>query len=39
MDRRMGDKVIWNLMTGFMVEEAGKEGKDVLIVRASKEGH
>ena len=39
MDGRMDDKVIRNLMTEFMVEEAGKEGKDVLIVRLSREGH
>ena len=39
MDGRMNDKVIRNLMTEVMVEEAGKEVKDVLIVRLSREGH
>ena len=39
MDGRMNDKVIRNLMTEVMVEEAGKEVKDVLIVRLSRKGY
>ena len=39
MDGRMDEKVSKDLMTGLTVEEAGDEGKDVLIVRVSREGH
>ena len=39
MDGMMDEKVVRNLMVGLTVEEAGEEGKDVLIVRASREGH
>ena len=39
MDGRMDEKVSKDLMTGLTVEESGEEGKDVLIVRVSREGH
>ena len=39
IDGRMDEKVSKDLMTGLTVEEAGDEGKDVLIVRVSREGH
>ena len=39
MDGRMDEKVSKDLMTGLTVEEAGDEGRDVLIVRVSREGH
>ena len=35
---RMDDKVIKNLMTGLMVEEAVKEMKDVIELRAETMG-
>ena len=37
MNERMDEKVGRNLMAGFMVDEAGEEGKVVLIVRVSKD--
>ena len=36
---RMDEKVLTNLMIGLTVEENGEEGKDVLIVRLSRERH
>ena len=39
MDEKMDEKVRRNLMVGLTVKEAGEEGKDVLIVRLSREGH
>jgi len=39
MDGMMDEKVVRNLMVGLTVEEAGEEGKGVLIVWASREGH
>ena len=39
MDERMDEKVSRGLMAGIIVEKAGKDGKDVLIVRVSREGH
>ena len=39
MDGRMDEKVSKDLMIGLTVENAGKEGKDVLIVRVSREEH
>ena len=39
MDERKDEKVSRNLMVGLTVKEAGEEGKYVLIVRSSKEGH
>ena len=35
----MDENVSRDLMTGFMVEEAGEEGKGVSIVGLSREGH
>ena len=35
----MDEKVSRNLMVGLTVQEAGEEGKDVLIVRLSREKH
>ena len=37
MDERMDEKVSMSFMTGLTVEEAGEEGKTVLIVRVSKD--
>ena len=37
MDERMDEKVSRSLKAGFMVKEAGEEGKDMLIVRVSKD--
>ena len=37
MDERMDEKVSMSFMTGLTVEEAGEEGKAVLIVRVSKD--
>ena len=37
MNGRMDWKVSRNLMTEFVVEEDGEEGKDMLIVRVSKD--
>ena len=37
MNERMDKNVSRNLMTGLMVEEAGEEGKAVLIFRLSKD--
>ena len=39
MDERRDEKVSRGLMAGIIVEKAGKDGKDVLIVRVSREGH
>ena len=39
IDGRIDEKVIRNLMIVLTVEEAVEEGKGVLIVRASREGH
>ena len=39
MDGRIDEKVSNDLMTGLTVEEAGEEGKDVWIVRVSKDDH
>ena len=39
MDERMDEKVSRDLVVGLTVKEAGEEGKDVLIVRLSREGH
>ena len=36
---RMDEKVSRNLMVGLTVQQAGEEGKDVLIVRLSREKH
>ena len=39
MDGMMDEKVVRNLMVGLTVEEAGEEGKAVLIVNVSKDEH
>ena len=39
IDGRMYEKVIINLTIGLTVDEAGEEGRNVLLVRASREGH
>ena len=39
MNERMDKNVSRNLMTGLMVEEAGEEGKAVLIVKVAKNEH
>ena len=39
MNGRMDEKVVRNLMIELTVEENEEEGKDVLFVRLSREGH
>ena len=39
MDEKMDEKVSRKLIAGFIVEEAGEEGGNMLIVRASKDEH
>ena len=39
MDERIDKKVRRNLMVGLTVKEAGEEGKDLLIIRVSKDEH
>ena len=39
IDGRMAEKISKYLMVGLTVKEAGEEGKDLLIIRLSKDEH